>query len=576
MYEVNSNYHEKYKIINKEEKSIKGQNTLVLEIESESFECRCPKCGEISKEYVATYQRYIEDVLYNFKPIWLHVHVHKFSCTNSNCTQKYFDEILPFARKHKVKTDHYIRFILSLSIFMSSTATSLILSLLGSTVSADAIDSIIHKIKIIDNADVEEIGVDDVAMRKGMTYATAIYDLKDHHLIALLDGRDAEEFEKWLKEHPKIKTIARDRASAYATAINKVLPDCMQVADRFHLFKNLVEYLKEIFYEQVPDKIFIKDGQILDEKVKKVPSEIANIDFKKLDEMNYDNSPPLDEFGNIIEFDNRRRDFDSKQYLEQAERRVQKKQMIKKLRERLKNSTCHETKEIAKEFNISTHSLKKYEKMTEEEVENIDKLKAYKKSKSLMNDYCNIIYKMLKDDIPQEYIFVYVKQKGCQASDRYTLDYINLVAKNNHFPYKERKHYIKLEYPKDVTVITRYELLKYLLTLDDSKMKNKDIENNIEMIVNKYPIVKEVQTIFKDFHDTMFSNDEDMLDRFLDTYKDKIPAFCNGIEKDIVAVKNAISSKISSGFVEGNNNKFKLIKRILYGKSNATFLRNVI
>ena len=98
-------------------------------------------------------------------------------------------------------------------------------------------------------------------------------------------------------------------------------------------------------------------------------------------------------------------------------------------------------------------------------------------------------------------------------------------------------------------------------------MKNKDIENNIEMIVEKYPIVKDVQIIFKDFHDTMFSNDEGMLDRFLDTYKDKIPTFCNGIEKDIAAVKNAISSKISSGFVEGNNNKFKLIKRILYGKS---------
>ena len=340
----------------------------------------------------------------------------------------------------------------------------------------------------------------------------------------------------------------------------------MQVADRFHLFKNLVEYLKNLFYEQVPEKIFIKDRQILDKTVKKVPSEISNINFKKLDEMEYDNSPPLDENGNIIEFDNRKRDFDSKQYLEQAERRLQKKLMIKRLRERLKKSTCHETKEIAKEFNISTNSLKKYEKMTEEEVENIDKIRVYKKSKSLMDDNSNRIYKMLKDDIPQEYIFVYVKQKGCKASDRYILDYINLVAKNNHFSYKERKNYIKLEYPKDVTVITRYELLKYLLTLDNNKMKNKDIENNMEIIVKKYPIVKDVQMIFKDFHDTMFSNDEEMLDIFIEVYKNKIKTFCNGLEKDIAAIKNAISSKISSGFVEGNNNKFKLIKRILYGK----------
>lgn len=37
-------------------------------------------------------------------------------------------------------------------------------------------------------------------------------------------------------------------------------------------------------------------------------------------------------------------------------------------------------------------------------------------------------------------------------------------------------------------------------------------------------------------------------------------------------VKNAISNSESSGFVEGNNNKFKLIKRILYGRANLVNL----
>ncbi len=566
MYEVKSNYYEKYKITNKRETIFKKQNTLILEIESELMECKCPECGKISKEYNVTYYRDIEDVPYNFTSIWLHIHVHKFRCNNPNCSKKYFDEVLPFARKHKVKTDNYIRFILSLSIFMSSTATSLILSLLGSTVSADVIDSIIHKIKIIDNKDVEGIGVDDVANRKGITYLTAIYDLSDHHLIALLDGRDAKEFEEWLKEHPKIKTIARDRASAYATAINKTLPDCMQVADRFHLFKNLIEHLKNIFYEQVPDKIFIKDGKILDKEVKKVPKEFANIDLEKLNDMKYNNTLPVDENGNIIEFDNKIRDFDCKQYIEQRERRIKKKEMVKKLRECLKTSNCHETKEIAKEFGISLGSLRKYKKMTKEEVENIDKIRIYKKSKSLMDDYYNIIYKMLKDNIPQEYIFVYVKQKGCNASDRYIANYINLIAKNNNFIYKERSTYIDLVYPKDVIVITRYELLKYLLTIDLVKPKNKDVEDNIQIIFEKYPIAKDVKIIFKDFYETMFSNDEEMLDMFIGVYKNKINTFCKGLEKDITAIKNAISSEISSGFVEGNNNKFKLIKRIVYGK----------
>lgn len=81
-----------------------------------------------------------------------------------------------------------------------------------------------------ENPDVEEIGVDDVAIRKGQTYATAVYDLKDHHLIALFEGRDAKTLKQWLKSHQKIKLVARDRASAYAAAIKEVLPECIQMA----------------------------------------------------------------------------------------------------------------------------------------------------------------------------------------------------------------------------------------------------------------------------------------------------------------------------------------------------------
>ena len=572
MYEVNYYYQNGYKITNKRESVFKNHKILILDLDSEINECKCPICGMVSNKSIATYWRDVEDVPYNFESIWLHIHAHKFICENTDCPKKYFDETLPFARKHKVKTDNFIQFILTLSIFMSSTSTSLILSLLGTSVSADVVDSIIQKIEVTDNLDIEGIGVDDIAKRKGQSYATAIYDLEDHHLVALLDGRDAKEFEEWLKQHPKIKTIARDRASAYATAINKVLPDCIQVADRFHLFDNLIKHLKDIFYDKMPNKIFIKDNQIINTPVKKVAKEIANIDYEKLKNMKYDNTPPRDKNGEIIIFDNRKRDFDSKQYVEQKQRRIEKKKKIKKMRERLKNSTCHETKIIAKEFEISQNSLRKYAKMSEEEVENIDKIRIYKKSKSKMDNYSNIIYKMLEDNIPQEYIFVYVKEKGCEASDRYLRDYINIVAKNNGFNYKKMGTFIKLEYPKNIIVITKNELLKYLLTLDSKKRKNKNIDDNIELIFEKYPIAKQIQEIFIDFHEVMFNADPDNLDAFIELFQEIIPTFCNGLKKDIAPVKNAISLEINSGFVEGNNNKFKLIKRIVYGKSNLVNL----
>lgn len=579
MYTVNSYYRDNYKIINIRETVFKRKKVIILDIDSEVRECKCPKCGKLCKtSNVGTYFRDIEDVPYNFESIWLHIHTHKYVCTNETCEKKYFDEVIPFARKNKVKTDNFIQFILTLSIFLSSTSTSLILSLLGTTVSSDVVDNIIKKIEIKDNVDIEEIGVDDVSIRRGQTYATAIYDLNDHHLIALLDGRDAASFENWLKEHPKIRTVARDRASAYATAINKVLPDCIQVADRFHLFQNLIEYLKNVFYSQIPEKIFIKNGKILDEPVKKVAKILNSIDTNKLNLLNYDNSILTDENGNEIKFDNKKRDFDSKQYQEQKQRRIIKKEKIIKLRERLKDGNCYKTKDIAEEFEISLISLKKYKNMTDEEVNNIDKIKEYKKSKSKMDDYSNIIYKMLRDNISHEYIFAYVKLKGCKASNKYILDYINLVAKNNGFNYKSRSIFVELEYPSDVTVITRYDLLKYLLTLDEKKQKNYIIQENIELIYEKYPIAKQIKTAFKDFHDVMFSAEPNNLDIFIELYKDYFSTFCNGLKKDIAPVKNAISFEINSGFVEGNNNKFKLIKRIVYGKSKLCnlFKRNYI
>ena len=67
--------------------------------------------------------------------------------------------------------------------------------------------------------------------------------------------------------------------------------------------------------------------------------------------------------------------------------------------------------------------------------------------------------------------------------------------------------------------------------------------------------------------------DETKLDEYLERYSNsEIQAFCNGLKKDIAPIKNAISLSISSGFVEGNNNKFKALKRIVYGRSRLVNL----
>ncbi len=44
------------------------------------------------------------------------------------------------------------------------------------------------------------------------------------------------------------------------------------------------------------------------------------------------------------------------------------------------------------------------------------------------------------------------------------------------------------------------------------------------------------------------------------------------MEKDLEAIKNAVSSPLSNGFVEGINNKLKMLKRTMYGRCGYRLL----
>ena len=387
----------------------------------------------------------------------------------------------------------------------------------------------------------------------------------------MLKGREKDDIIPWLKAHPKIKIVARDRASAYTEAVNEILPEAVQVADKFHLFENLLKYLKDMFYKEIPDKIVIKDEKVIDKKAKKVIKELANIDKTRLNNLNYDNSPPIDENGNIIKYNSIHHNLNSNISKMQEKNRLEKYQKIKLMRDDYKKNTLSVI-QLSEKYNFSKTSIYTYLKMSNDEVEKIKEKRTYKRKEQSMAKYSNIIYKMLKDNISIDYIFAYIKKIGYCGNSITLRSYIKIIAINNNLINTDLNIFDKYEYPKDETIITRYELLKYLLTLDVNKIKNPKIDENIDELSQTFPIVNIIKNIFQDFHNVMFSKNENMLEEFIINYQTYIPSFCNGLKKDIAAIRNAISHTINSGFVEGNNNKFKLIKRIVYGKQKLVNL----
>ncbi|MDR1370961.1 MAG: transposase [Dysgonamonadaceae bacterium] len=225
---------------------------------------------------------------------------------------------------------------------------------------------------------------------------------------------------------------------------------------------------------------------------------------------------------------------------------------------------------MALAFGIAHHTASKYMRMTEDEIQRLDSIQSRAKRPTQADDYLNIIYKMQRDGYGDDIIYHYVVRKGYKGKTATLWRHIYNISMNN-FPDRKVKpplHYMEWLYPDDVTVIKRSGLLKYILTIDPKKERDETIGRYIDKIRETYPVVEMTEKMFSEFHAVIMGKDSDAVDEYILKYQDsKIAGFCAGIKKDIAPVKNAVSMDVSSGFVEGNNNKFKLIKRTLYGRA---------
>lgn len=548
---------------------------IIYHAKSISYFARCPDCGTHSVSCHSTAPRTLQGVPLGFKKSIFKIRIHKYFCDNPDCDCRTFSEPLAFARPYQQRLNSLNGLILASAMMTSNEGASHILSLLGIDVSDSSIERLLGHIVIQDDPNVTAVGIDDVSTTKGQVYATVIYNLHTRDFLALLPGRDSESIKDWLKKHPKITLVARDGSAAYAKAVSDVLPEADQVSDKFHLVKNILDKISDAAKDVLPDSAYFKDGAIVSSKEAKVWTRRPNLKLPVLSRLHYDNTPPLDEDGNEIIFETRGRRVGSAQFNQWEQRRKAKYDLVLEIRSLYQTKIDEGMDEgkagraVAKEINKDLKFVKACVFQSEEEVEKIKTAPPRQKPK--LEGYVNMIYKMLKDKISPNVVYNYVIAQGYSGEWSTLESFISIMAYNNFGMNVHQRYASRLVFPEGFQSIKRNSFLYYMATLE--KDPESPMRAPYKKLLETYPEMALLEQEYLDFHRVLMGHEPEALDGVLEKYRDgRLSSFWKGIEKDIAAVKNAISYNITSGFVEGNNNKFKLIKRIGYGRTGLTNL----
>lgn len=208
---------------------------------------KCPVCSRPSRRVHSHYRRTVADLPWSDRRTHLHLRVRRFFCTKPDCARRVFAERLPDVvaayKRSTVRLDGVHR---KIAMMLGGQAGGRLTRVLAMPASGDTLLRRIQQASLVVAPSARVVGVDDWALRKGMQYGTLICDLERRQPIEMLPGRSAEALCQWLKENPQVEVVSRDRAEDYARGAAEGAPQAVQVADRWHLLKNLHDALRRV------------------------------------------------------------------------------------------------------------------------------------------------------------------------------------------------------------------------------------------------------------------------------------------------------------------------------------------
>ena len=217
-----------------------SKDALVVTARSNTLTALCPLCGAASDRVQSHYIRQPSDLPCAGRRVCLRLLVRRFRCSVPVCPRQVFAERfgMTVLAERARRTGRLEEIVHHLGLAMGGRPGAVFAQRLMLPVSNDTLLRVVRRRTLPRTEPLTVIGIDDWAYRRNHRYGTIVCDLERRRVVALLPDREQATAEVWLRRHPGISVVSRDRGGGYGEAVARALPNAIQVADRWHLMEN--------------------------------------------------------------------------------------------------------------------------------------------------------------------------------------------------------------------------------------------------------------------------------------------------------------------------------------------------